>query len=107
MIFHDKDILNNVIFAFKMSLLSEIRLMAVVLNMHKRHVHVMVMKGVMSVLCTPLQVIHNDVSIKLHVKSCYNTHITNKFIIIQSANLESVSGKKFSLNAQCMQSVGA
>jgi len=32
---HNKDILNNVIFAFKMSLLSERHLMMVVTNMHK------------------------------------------------------------------------
>jgi len=32
---HDKDISNNVIFAFKMSLLSKNHLMTVVINMHK------------------------------------------------------------------------
>jgi len=37
---HNKDILNNVIFAFKMSLMSERHLMTVVINM----CHVMVMK---------------------------------------------------------------
>jgi len=44
-----KDILNNAIFAFKMSLLSEKHLMTVVINMHKpyfifKSCHVMVMK---------------------------------------------------------------
>jgi len=40
-----KDILNNVIFAFKMSLLSKRHLMTVVINMHKPNIcHVMVMK---------------------------------------------------------------
>jgi len=34
---HNKDILNNDIFAFKMSLLSEKHLMTVVINMHKPH----------------------------------------------------------------------
>jgi len=33
--FHNKDTLSNVIFAFKMSLLHERHLMAVVINMHK------------------------------------------------------------------------
>jgi len=32
---HNKDILNNIIFAFKMSLLSESHLMTVVIHMHK------------------------------------------------------------------------
>jgi len=32
-----KDILNNVIFAFKMSLLNERHLMTVIINMHKPH----------------------------------------------------------------------
>jgi len=32
---HNKDILNNVIFAFKMSLLSQRHLMTVVINMYK------------------------------------------------------------------------
>jgi len=32
---HNKDFLNNVIFAFKMSLLSELHLMTVVINIHK------------------------------------------------------------------------
>jgi len=42
---HNKDILNNVIFAFKMSLLSERHLMTVVINMHIQDIcHVMVMK---------------------------------------------------------------
>jgi len=31
---HNKDILNNVIFAFKMSLLSERQIMTVIINMH-------------------------------------------------------------------------
>jgi len=46
-----KDILNNVIFAFKMSLLSKRHLMTVVINMHKSYFtfniyicHVMVIK---------------------------------------------------------------
>jgi len=37
--FHNKDILGNVIFAFKMSLLSESLLMTVI-NMHKPYVHI-------------------------------------------------------------------
>jgi len=48
---HNKDITNNVIFAFRMSLLSERHLMTVVTNMHKPYFHlqdichhVMVMK---------------------------------------------------------------
>jgi len=42
---HNKDILNNVIFAFQISLLNEIHLMTVVINMHKPYIcHVMVMK---------------------------------------------------------------
>jgi len=50
---HDKDISNNVIFAFKMSLLSERHLMKVVIDMHMScHDY----EGVMLVLCTPLQV---------------------------------------------------
>jgi len=42
----DKDISNNLIFALKMSLLSERRLMAVVINMHKppSYSYVMIMK---------------------------------------------------------------
>jgi len=46
---HNKDILNNVIFAFKVSLLSERHLMTVVINMHKPYfkfkTYVMVMKA--------------------------------------------------------------
>jgi len=49
---HNKDILNNVIFAFKMLLLSERHLMTVVINMHKPYfilktyvMSVMVMKA--------------------------------------------------------------
>jgi len=45
---HNKDILNNIIFAFKMSLLSERHLMTVVINMHKPYLifktYIMVMK---------------------------------------------------------------
>jgi len=36
---HNKDILNNVIFAFKMSLLSERQIMTVIINMHNPHKH--------------------------------------------------------------------
>jgi len=54
---HNKDILNNVIFAFKMSLLSERHLMTVVIIMHKPFIFKTYVihgyKGVMSVLCTP------------------------------------------------------
>jgi len=59
---HNKDIFNNVIFAFKMSLLSERHLMTVVINMHKPcfifKTYVMSWFSVisLSVLCTPLQV---------------------------------------------------
>jgi len=53
---HNKDILNNVIFAFKMALLSERHLMTVVTNMpYSRHMSCHGYEGVMSV-CTPLQV---------------------------------------------------
>jgi len=43
---HNKDISNNVIFAFKMSLLRERHLMIVVINMHKPYFifNVMIMK---------------------------------------------------------------
>jgi len=54
---HNKDILNNVIFAFKMPLLSKRHLMTVVLNMHKPYyMSCHGYEGVMSVLCTSLQV---------------------------------------------------
>jgi len=46
---HEKDILNNVIFAFKMSLLSEKHLMTVVINMHKPYL--IFKTDVMSWLC--------------------------------------------------------
>jgi len=49
---HNKDILNNVIFAIKMSLLSERQLMTET----SRHMSYHGSEGVMSVLCTPLQV---------------------------------------------------
>jgi len=55
---HDKDILKNVILAFKMSLLSERHLMTVVINPSScsRHMSCHGYEGVMPVLCTPLQV---------------------------------------------------
>jgi len=53
---HNKDILNNGKFAFKMSLLSKRHLMTVVINpiSYSRHCHGY--EGLMPVLCTPLQV---------------------------------------------------
>jgi len=54
---HNKDISNNVIFPFKMSLMSKRHLMTVVINMHKpMNMSCHGYEGFMSVLSTPLQV---------------------------------------------------
>jgi len=52
-----KDILNNVIFGFKITLLSERHFMTVVINMHKPYfIFMTYCHGYEGVLCTPLQV---------------------------------------------------
>jgi len=55
---HDKDILNNVIFALQMAFVSERHLLTVIINppSYSRHMSCHGYEGVMSVSCTPLQV---------------------------------------------------
>jgi len=53
------DILNNVIFAFKVSLLTEIHLMTVVINMHEPSIcHVMVIRCHVSLKVLPMRLLY-------------------------------------------------
>jgi len=72
-VFDKFDILNNVIFAFKVSLLTEIHLMTVVINMHEPSIcHIMVIRCHVSLKVLPMRlyaVICGSV-----MQQAYNTH---------------------------------